>query len=85
MKPIDRYTCEETFRRLDDFLDRELSPEEIKRVDEHLAVCEVCASEYCFEAGVIREVRAKVQRITAPPDLLSRISQRLAEASAGES
>jgi Putative zinc-finger len=37
MAPIDRYTCEETIRRLDDYLDRELTPHEMQLVKEHLA------------------------------------------------
>jgi len=35
-----RYTCEETFRRLEDYVDRELSAEEMERVREHLKTCE---------------------------------------------
>lgn len=71
-------TCQETFRRLDDYLDRELSVEEVGRVQEHLQACAICAGEYEFEANVIAEVRAKLRRIEAPEDLLRRISRRLA-------
>lgn len=78
MSRIDRLTCEETFRRLDDFLDRELSPEEMKRVQEHLDTCDACTQEFAFEASVLAAVRAKVQRIAAPADLLARISKRIA-------
>ena len=77
MDTVDRYTCEDVFRRLDDYVDRELTPREIDLVDEHLRICAWCAAEYRFEESVIRSVRAKVQRITAPPDLMSRIAQRL--------
>ena len=77
MRPVDRYNCEETFRRLDDFLDRHLSPEEIRLVQEHLDTCGQCASEYAFEESVLRNVRAKLQRIKAPDDLLSRVRQAL--------
>lgn len=77
MAAPDRHTCEDAFRRLDDYLDRELSPRELPLVEAHLRECAVCASEYAFEASVIRQVRAKLSRLTAPADLLSRISAAL--------
>lgn len=78
MSPIDRLTCEETFRRLDDYLDRELDAEERRLVDQHLADCEVCAREYRFEQSVIDQVRSKLHRLVAPPDMVDRILARLA-------
>ena len=77
MANIDRYTCEETFRRLDDYLDRELTPQELQLVREHLEVCAVCAAEYAFEASVLKQVRAKLQRVAAPADLLAKIRRAL--------
>jgi anti-sigma factor (TIGR02949 family) len=75
--PVDRYTCEETFRRLDDFVDRELGADETAAVEEHLRICEACAVEFAFEESVLRQVRERVARISAPKDLLRRISARL--------
>ncbi|HEY9506817.1 MAG TPA: anti-sigma factor [Gemmatimonadales bacterium] len=75
--PLDRMSCEEAFRRLDDYLDRELSPDEMRQVEEHLRVCEVCTGEFVFEASVLTGVRGKLQSIAAPPDLLARIAARL--------
>jgi len=72
-----RYTCEDAFRRLDDYVDRALSPDERERVEHHLEECEACAREYRFELGFVREVRDKLRRISAPPDLLERISMKL--------
>jgi anti-sigma factor (TIGR02949 family) len=80
MARIDRYTCEETIRRLDDYLDRELTPHEIQLVQEHLAVCATCASEYAFEASLIERIRNKLQRIEAPADLLAKVSRALDQA-----
>ena len=76
-EPLDRMTCEEAFRRLDDYLDRELSREEMRLVEEHLNVCDVCTSEFVFEASVLTGVRRKLQSIEAPADLLARIAARL--------
>jgi anti-sigma factor (TIGR02949 family) len=84
MPPIDRYTCEETFRRLDDYLDRRLTPHGMQLVREHLDVCAICASEYKFEADMLTQVREKLQRIAAPANLLAKISRALAEAEASD-
>ena len=84
MSHIDRYTCEEAFLRLDSYLDRELPPEEMERVREHMETCAICASEYEFEQTVIDDVRAKVRRIRAPGDLMARIAGLIASARAGD-
>ncbi len=74
---LDRTTCEETFRRLDDYLDRRLSPEETKLIEEHLHLCDACSREFVFEASVIEAVREKLRRVAAPPDLIARISEQI--------
>ena len=80
MKPADAFTCEEVSRRLDDFLDRALSTDELQRVQEHLETCVECASEYRFEGSLLSEVRRKVSRIDLPAGLKERIASRLAAA-----
>ncbi|HXG43743.1 MAG TPA: zf-HC2 domain-containing protein [Gemmatimonadales bacterium] len=74
-----RLTCEEVFSRLDDFLDRELTADEIRLVEQHLATCAACASEYRFEASVLEGVKAKLRRIRVPDALRARILGRLGE------
>jgi len=83
LRPIDRYHCEETFSRFDDYLDRELTPEEIRLVEEHLEHCDRCSRELRFEENVLREVRAKVRRLAAPSGLLDRITRSLADGAEG--
>ena len=78
-KMIDQLTCEETFRRLDDFLDRELSENECHLVREHLEICAVCAKEFEFEASLWNEVRAKLQHTVVPPNLREKVSLLLKE------
>jgi anti-sigma factor (TIGR02949 family) len=73
MTHFSRYTCEEAFRRLDDYLDRELSAEETALVDEHLEICAGCAREFNFEESVLEGVRAKLRQIELPPTLQARI------------
>jgi anti-sigma factor (TIGR02949 family) len=74
----DRYTCEEMFRRLEDYLDRELPADQMTRVREHLEGCAACAEEFAFEAEVLEEVRRKVRRITVPQTFVQRLAAALA-------
>ena len=73
MTHLNRYTCEEAFRRLDDYLDRELSEQEMILVREHLEVCAGCAREFNFESSVLRGVRDKLRQIDLPPSLEARV------------
>ena len=71
------YDCEETFRRMQEFLDRELAPEEARLVQEHLDGCGMCAEEYLFEASVLRRVGQCLQETEVPDDLFQRVSASL--------
>lgn len=77
--PLNRHTCEEAFRRLDDFLDRRLSAEETRLVEEHLQICAACTREFNFESSVLEGVKRKLRHVEAPPDLLSRILGQIPE------
>lgn len=79
----DRFTCEEVFRRLAGYLDRALSPEELRLVREHLEICAVCAGEYRFEENLISEIRAKAHQVEMPADLADRV-RALLRADEGE-
>ena len=74
---MNRVTCEEAFRRLDDYLDRELGAEETRLIEEHLSICAACLREFTFERSVIDGVRRNLPRVTAPAELLARISAAL--------
>jgi anti-sigma factor (TIGR02949 family) len=78
MRHLSRFTCEEAFRRLDDFLDRELTPQEQALVREHLEICAGCAQEFRFEASVLKGVRVKLRQIDVPDSLQSRVLHALA-------
>jgi anti-sigma factor (TIGR02949 family) len=73
MTPLSRYTCEEAFRRLDDYLDRELGAAEMELVRQHLEICEGCAREFNFEDSVLQGVRAKLREVDVPDDLQARL------------
>jgi anti-sigma factor (TIGR02949 family) len=73
MTALSRYTCEEAFRHLDDFLDGELAPEVMERVHAHLQVCENCAREFKFEGSVVENLRGRLRDVPVPAELADRI------------
>jgi len=79
MTHLSRYTCEEAFRRLDDYVDRALSEQEMVLVREHLEVCAGCAREFNFETSLLHGVRDKLRQIDLPPSLQARILGALNE------
>lgn len=74
---VDKLTCAQTFARLDEYLDRELTPMELAEVAQHLEACATCAGEFGVEAQLLDEIRRKLRRIRAPAELLAKISARL--------
>ena len=80
MPPPDRYTCEQVFRSIDEYLDRELAPPEVAQVRAHLETCAACAQEFAFEENVLQTVKAKLRRVALPPALRLRIERRLVDA-----
>lgn len=76
----ERFDCAETFQRLNDYLDRELSAEEIGLVEEHLAVCAMCAGEFHFEERLLLKLKLKAQESTMPDDVKTRVLQALYQA-----
>lgn len=69
--------CREVFERLDDFVDRALSPDEVARIESHLEDCAPCAKELGFSACMIEEIKSKLRRIRAPEHLRARIADML--------
>jgi anti-sigma factor (TIGR02949 family) len=80
MNEMDRFNCEQVFQRLDDYLDRELTPQEIELIREHLEICAWCAGAYAFQAGILDELRNKLQRVPVPSQLRSRVMDALQRA-----
>jgi len=71
------FDCEETFKRMQDYLDRELSPDEVRMVREHLEGCGICAEEYIFESSILRRVRRCLADLEVPGDLFERVQSSL--------
>jgi anti-sigma factor RsiW len=77
MSRLDSYTCEHVFQLLDDYVDRELSAGEMQKVQEHLAICAACASEYQFHDNMLQAIRERVQRISVSVSFRERIAAAL--------
>jgi anti-sigma factor (TIGR02949 family) len=77
MTQLNRTNCEEAFRRLDDYLDRRLTPDETKVIEEHLHICAWCAREFNFEASVLNGVKRRLRQLQAPADLLTKVLSQL--------
>ncbi len=74
------FSCREVFQRLQDYLDRELTAEEIAAVDAHLEGCKMCSNEYRFEANVLRHVACNLAEVPVPADLNDRLASLLKSA-----
>ncbi len=72
--------CRETFRKLDDYIDRELTPAEQQAVAEHLEDCARCAAEFEMEREMLEALKAKLRRIAAPQGLMEKITAKLGTA-----
>lgn len=84
---LDIYGCHEALARLDDFIDRELSEDESRRVAAHLRICRECASKFRFQEELVAGLREKIARVETPQDaevgaLKNRISILLAQEAA---
>lgn len=78
-----RISCSEMVLRLDDFVDRALSPADLELVEEHLLECVKCAAKFRFEVSLAAALRDRLSRIAAPEGLLRRIRERLDADAAG--
>ena len=77
-------SCREALLQLDDYLDRELSAEEIQQVEKHLRLCQHCADKFTFEDNYLSSLKEKVRHVetedTQVLSLLERIKRALPEA-----
>ena len=71
--------CSEVAARLDDFVDREMTADELEDMRHHLERCIHCTDKHDEKASFVAEVKAKLRRIEAPPALRSRLASILAE------
>lgn len=75
-EPRDAMTCREAIALLADWLDRELTPENVSLIEQHLERCAPCRA-YLATYRRTRELAAKVQRVDLPADVKERLRRLL--------
>jgi anti-sigma factor (TIGR02949 family) len=76
-EPMEFNQCEEAVKRLNDFLSRELAPDEEVKVQQHLQECNGCLEKFNFEATLLRRLREVAGQMHAPDGLRQRILSML--------
>ena len=71
---IDYYSCEEAVKRLNEYLDHQLSEDEKVVVMKHLEICKPCFSRFSFEQSLIVSIRERVTKLCAPAALKCKLS-----------
>ena len=65
-------TCKEAIAKLGEYLDRELTPEALKRLEAHLKTCAPCRA-YLATYRKTKDLAAKVSRVEMPEELKRRL------------
>ncbi len=59
----DFYSCEEAVKRLNEYLDHEMTAEERVVVLKHLEICRPCLARFSFEQTLVVTLRQKVSAL----------------------
>jgi anti-sigma factor (TIGR02949 family) len=65
--------CKGVEHRLQAYLDRALTPDEVSRIEVHLGECEYCRQRYHFEAQLRDTVKTVCCGDPVPADLVARV------------
>lgn len=74
---IDYFSCEEAIKRLNEYLDQELTDEEKTVVIKHLEICKPCLNRFSFEHALMLSLRKKVTNVGAPETLKNKLKALL--------
>jgi len=69
--------CSDCLQRLDGFVDRELTDDEVEEVKRHLGHCPPCEERYRLEVQVKRLVKVCCDKGGAPPHLRAKLREIL--------
>ncbi|HVB77411.1 MAG TPA: mycothiol system anti-sigma-R factor [Candidatus Nitrosotalea sp.] len=69
--------CPDCRERIDRFVDRELSEDDLRSLEHHLSACPDCDDEYRLQSNVKRLVRVACGEGEAPAQLRERLRQLL--------
>jgi anti-sigma factor (TIGR02949 family) len=65
--------CQEAVRKLNEYLNKELQPDEEERLHTHLSQCRECFSRFSFEDTLLKTIRDRVDQVRAPGYLREKI------------
>lgn len=74
------FDCRETFVRLNDYLDRELSSADTALVEAHLDACAHCTEIFDYEGRLLKQIKAKLASVEVPDSLRSKVESILKRA-----
>ncbi len=69
----DFYSCEEAVKRLNEYLDHQMTEDERVIVLKHLEICKPCLRRFTFEQTLIVSLRQKVLHLCAPQPLREKL------------
>lgn len=67
--------CEEIAELLYQYIDRELSDDEYREVQQHLNACPPCKEVFRLEENVLTIVGERCRKVCAPQNLIDRVRQ----------
>jgi mycothiol system anti-sigma-R factor len=71
--------CEQIAALLYQYIDRELSDEEFRRVQEHLEACPPCKHVFKLEQNMLIVIGERCRKVCAPERLINRVRQLSSE------
>ena len=69
----DFYSCEEAIKRLNEYLDHQLTAAEATIVMRHLEICRPCLRRFTFEQTLVVSLRQKANASCMPPALRDKL------------
>jgi mycothiol system anti-sigma-R factor len=69
--------CSEVLLRIYEYLDGEMSPDDVRRVAAHLGECQPCLAEHDLDVALKQVVRRSCAGETAPAEVRLHILQRI--------
>lgn len=78
-EPINYNECQEAVKRLTEYLDHELRPDEEAQLQRHLQKCGGCFAKFHFEETLLRTIRERVESVRAPGALREKILRLISQ------
>ena len=69
--------CSEVLHRIYEYLDGEMSADDVRRVAAHLNECQPCLAEHDLDVALKQVVRRSCSGESAPPEVRLQILQRI--------